>query len=79
MTAPPGHPYAVKQGCCCPVLDNGYGQGSGYVDADGNPVYWFNEDCPIHGEKAEPIDPATVLYKPPDGPGSKVAGEGVVE
>lgn len=80
MTAPPGHPDAVNAGCLCPQMDNGHGQGSGYVGLDGSPMFWFSQDCPIHGgEKAEPIDPATVLYKSPGGPGSKVEGEGVGE
>ena len=48
-TPNPGSPEAVKQGCTCPVLDNYYGEGSGYLDSKGNPTFWTNADCPLHG------------------------------
>lgn len=50
MTAqpPPGSREAVDQGCTCPVLDNGYGRGSGRVDEAGQPLYWKSEGCPLH-------------------------------
>lgn len=50
---PPGHPNAVAAVCLCPVIDNGHGKGSGRVDFDGNPAYWFNADCPYHVEQEE--------------------------
>jgi hypothetical protein len=43
---PPGHPDAVKEGCLCPVMDNGYGKG---VKIDGEVLYWRNAKCPLHG------------------------------
>lgn len=45
-----GSPLAQKHGCTCPILDNCYGKGA-YNDKDGNPLFWFNEDCPLHGQK----------------------------
>ncbi len=48
-----GHPDAVAAGCLCPVIDNGHGKGSGRVDLDGNPAYWFNVNCPYHVEQDE--------------------------
>lgn len=60
---PPGHPESVKLGCTCPVLDNGYGLGSGWQDAHGNPLFWFDTDCPLHGgTRSEPIEPDTVVF-----------------
>lgn len=45
----PGSPEAQKAGCLCPVLDNNHGKGCGYLDADGNPTFWIDMACPIHG------------------------------
>lgn len=54
---PPGHPEAVNPGCRCPVIDNGHGRGCGRVDSEGNPLFWYNDDCSLHGWLlAEPID-----------------------
>lgn len=44
----PGSPEARIAGCRCPVLDNAHGRGV-YNDDEGNPVFWINGDCPIHG------------------------------
>ncbi len=54
MTPNPGSEEAVALGCLCPVLDNEHGRGA-YLDATGKPVFWINEDCPLHGkcQKAE--------------------------
>jgi len=49
MTHPPGHPDAVRDGCTCPRMDNHNGAGSGYRDEAGNPVFWFDFECPLHG------------------------------
>lgn len=57
----PGSPKARLEGCCCPVMDNNHGRGA-YIDSNGKPVYWYNLDCPIHGE-AESIDPKTLLFE----------------
>ena len=50
---PPGHPIAVTYGCTCPVLDNHYGRGCGYLDKDGNPLFIFSFDCPLHKDAPE--------------------------
>lgn len=41
----PGSDAAIKNGCICPVSDNGNGQGWG------NGCFWVYTDCPIHGCK----------------------------
>ena len=57
MNNNPGSPEAVKAGCMCPVLDNGHGKGNGYADSNGNPLFWFDERCPIHGKAVRvPMD-----------------------
>lgn len=61
---PPGHPEAVKIGCLCPTLTNGHGRGCGVKDEQGNPPFWFNHDCPIHGRnKAEPVDDDALVFE----------------
>lgn len=52
MTKPnPGSDKAIKQGCTCPVLDNGHGEGIG----DG--LSWISGDCPLHGKlEVEDLD-----------------------
>ncbi len=50
---PPGHPQAVADGCTCPATLNANGNGIGYVDADGYPLYMFDLDCPLHKEAME--------------------------
>ena len=47
----PGSDEALKLGCTCPVLDNGHGRGCGWKDIKGNPTFWTNADCPLHGIK----------------------------
>lgn len=47
----PGTKEAIEAGCLCPVIDNGYGKGSGYLDKNGGPTFWKNWDCPLHGIK----------------------------
>lgn len=45
----PGSAKARKEGCTCAVIDNHYGQGlPGYRD-DELPVFWVDDDCPLHG------------------------------
>lgn len=58
---PPGSKEARDQGCTCPVMDNHSGRGSGYVDEEGNPLFWFNGECPIHGD-SEHVAPDSLVY-----------------
>jgi hypothetical protein len=41
-TPNPGSDAAIKQGCTCPILDNGCGSGSIIGQ------FWITEGCPIH-------------------------------
>lgn len=47
-TPTPGSNLAREQGCTCPVIDNRYGSGA-FSDAEGNPQFYMNENCPLHG------------------------------
>ena len=49
----PGSDEAIAQGCNCPVLDNGHGNGSGRTGEDGERLFWVSSDCPIHGEEGD--------------------------
>lgn len=44
----PGSDEARKQGCICPVLDNGYGRG--WMGMPG--VFCYSETCPVHAAEA---------------------------
>ena len=45
----PGSDEAIKEGCTCPVLDNGYGDPKRVPhDKFGRPLWWISADCPIH-------------------------------
>jgi hypothetical protein len=44
----PGSQEAIKIGCTCAVMDNAYGKGA-YNDENGEPLFWINGDCPVHG------------------------------
>jgi hypothetical protein len=44
----PGSTEALKQGCTCPVFDNAYGAGSGFITENGGPTFWYTEGCPVH-------------------------------
>jgi len=57
----PGSEEAHSQGCICPILDNNKGEGA-YLDLNGNPVFWYTQNCPIHSE-AKDVDPETILFK----------------
>lgn len=46
---PPGHFEAVRAGCTCPRIDNGYGHGYGH-GLDGRAYYIVNDDCPLHAD-----------------------------
>jgi len=43
----PGSIEAVTLGCCCPEIENHYGEGIG-EDEDGNRLFWYSSDCLIH-------------------------------
>ena len=45
----PGSAEAQTEGCKCPIIDNGYGKGCGRVNSCGEPMFWINEECPLHG------------------------------
>lgn len=40
----PGSAEAVRSGCTCPIVDNGYGRG--YMGQPG--VFVVSEGCPLH-------------------------------
>jgi len=49
----PGSPEAVKRGCKCPEIDNGYGKGyiGGRYDPEtGQVMYVTSSACPLHWE-----------------------------
>ena len=69
-TPNPGSEEALSQGCLCPVLDNGHGKGAwggAVLDDDGNPTFWINASCPLHGGKKCP----TPTTSEPSSPGSE--------
>lgn len=46
----PGSPEAGRNGCTCPVLDNGHGRGTALpIKPDGSPQFWQSQNCPLHG------------------------------
>lgn len=47
-TPNPGSDEAIKQGCKCPVLDNNHGRG--IAGFDGDVMFWYNGNCPLHVE-----------------------------
>lgn len=47
---PPGSWEAFEVGCICPMIDNRRGKGA-YTNDDDKPVFWVNEDCPIHNNE----------------------------
>jgi len=49
-TPNPGSIEAIDQGCKCPRMDNHWGAGIG-KDENGEPLFWINADCPLHGGK----------------------------
>lgn len=49
--ANPGSADAINAGCCCPVIDNGYG--AGYMGQEG--VFAMVVGCPEHD--LDPDDP----------------------
>lgn len=61
---PPGHPEAVKAGCICPVQDNHGGRGNGWKKASGEVLFWYDEECPLHGgDNAQPVSMETWCEK----------------
>jgi hypothetical protein len=51
MIPNPGSDEAIKKGCTCPVLDNGYGSGCGWKGEDGEALFWITQGCPLHAKK----------------------------
>lgn len=52
----PGSAAAIAAGCRCAVRDNAAGNGylnGGARDADGSPLFYVNDDCPLHGAGGE--------------------------
>ena len=47
-TINPGSDEAIKEGCTCPILDNGHGVG---FELHGETVFWIAQDCLLHGNK----------------------------
>lgn len=43
----PGSKSAIRKGCTCPVEDNNFGKGVNNLDNE--PMFWMNQDCPLHG------------------------------
>lgn len=54
MIPNPGSDEAVKQGCLCPRMDNGFGRGV-YQDDNGEWQFWINADCKLHGGNTEEV------------------------
>lgn len=52
MKPNPGSPEAIKLGCTCPILDNGGGK-LNLKDKDGNNIFWYNANCPLHCKEVE--------------------------
>lgn len=50
----PGSDEAIKQGCCCPKLDNAMGRGAWGTEGD-EAIFWVNANCPLHGNKIDSI------------------------
>lgn len=63
----PGSPDAVAHDCTCPTIDNGHGTGCGYTSelSPGEPLYWFDFGCPLHGHNKS-IAPETRCYEMPN-------------
>ena len=57
----PGSPSAIDKGCLCPVIVNNHGKGA-FVNTEGEAVFWYNKDCPLHGQ-ADDINPEAVLFE----------------
>lgn len=60
----PGSDIALAQGCTCPVMDNGHGQGSMW----GKGVFVVMQDCPLHGSMP-------LRYVPPPAGGTLTKGK----
>ncbi len=48
----PGSPEAVKKGCRCSPTNNHNGKGF-RPGGRGEPIFWKEENCPLHGPEAE--------------------------
>ena len=54
MKVNPGSDEAIKLGCTCPVMDNAHGRGA-FIE-DGQVMFWYSQDCPVHNDKTEVRD-----------------------
>jgi hypothetical protein len=62
-TPNPGTKEAIEAGCKCPRMDNDWGKGA-YNDENGNPLFWYNSDCQLHGHLlTETVKPYSPLLK----------------
>jgi len=50
----PGSQEAIDKGCTCPVMDNHYGKGFQYGNAQ---CFYHNELCPLQGYDAADYTP----------------------
>jgi len=50
----PGSDDAVRNGCTCPVLDNGRGRG---IPGPNGPQFWIAWDCPVHCPVHHGVEP----------------------
>lgn len=75
MRPNPGSNAALAAGCLCPVIDNGYGKGSGW----GPNAFWINGDCPLHNHRPAGRDETLQAEGAPQGapPGAATAVETV--
>lgn len=76
---PPGSDEARADGCTCPVMDNRRGRGAYNAPVSGEPQFWVNGDCPMHGiavkpanEKLTPVRKRCVWTEEDDGWGCLV-------
>ena len=51
MKVNPGSDEAIKLGCTCPVMDNAHGRGA--FIKDGQVMFWYSQDCPVHNDKTD--------------------------
>lgn len=71
----PGSDDAQAEGCRCPVIDNRRGRGAYNSPTTGEPQFWINVDCPIHGESPVEHRPplgAEVFVRTPEGRDVKI-------
>lgn len=56
----PGSDEALALGCKCAVIDNAHGAGvPGMSGPNGEPQFWVNWHCPLHGSMEQMEDEGT--------------------